>query len=143
MERKSPREAKKNKESKESGQKVKNKPNPALTMHPRPRPPLLNGEVSVGGAPARPRWCARATPFCNAQDKDTARSHGGGGAPAGRQQNSLNEGYFWDFTFPGQDPSISQAQFDLYGGGTAETQQAFSHFINFSLREPITNQTLL
>ncbi|MED6166586.1 hypothetical protein PIB30_110757, partial [Stylosanthes scabra] len=112
--RKSPREAKKNKESKESGHKAKNKPNPALTA--RPRPPLLNGEVSVGGAPARPRWCARATPFRNAQDKDTARLHGGGSVPARRQQNSLNEGYFGDFTFSGQGPSISQAQFDLYVG---------------------------
>ncbi|MED6171171.1 hypothetical protein PIB30_038253 [Stylosanthes scabra] len=131
IERKSPREAKKNKGSKESGQNAKNKPNPALTA--RPRPPLLNGEVSVGGAPAGPRWCARATPFINAQDKDTARARGGGGAPVRRQQNSLNEGYFGDFTFPGQGPSIFQPQFDLYGGGTAETQQAFSHFINFSL----------
>ncbi|MED6197192.1 hypothetical protein PIB30_054356 [Stylosanthes scabra] len=59
----------------------------------RPRPPLLNGEVFIGGAPVRPRWCARATPFRNAQDKDTTNPHGGGGAPARRQQNSLNEGY--------------------------------------------------
>ncbi|MED6138791.1 hypothetical protein PIB30_077839 [Stylosanthes scabra] len=49
VDRKSPREAKKNKESKENGQKA-NKPNPALTA--RPLPPdgapaasLLNGEV--------------------------------------------------------------------------------------------------
>ncbi|MED6162402.1 hypothetical protein PIB30_070132 [Stylosanthes scabra] len=38
----------------------------------RSRPPFLNMEVSDGGAPARPRWCARATPFRNTQDKDLA-----------------------------------------------------------------------
>ncbi|MED6210350.1 hypothetical protein PIB30_063295 [Stylosanthes scabra] len=55
-------------------------------------------------------------------------------APAWRRQISLNEVYFGEFTFPGLGPSIAQAQFDLYGGGTAEAQQAISHFINFSLR---------
>ncbi|MED6207092.1 hypothetical protein PIB30_032673 [Stylosanthes scabra] len=55
----------------------------------RPHPPFLNMEVSVGGAPAQPRWCARATPFCNAQHKDLARLRDGGGAPARRRQNSL------------------------------------------------------
>ncbi|MED6169272.1 hypothetical protein PIB30_019915, partial [Stylosanthes scabra] len=58
---------------------------------------------------------------------EVARPRGGG-------RTHLNEGYFGDFTFPGQGPSISQAQFDLYGGGTAEAQHTFSHFINFSLR---------
>ncbi|MED6172350.1 hypothetical protein PIB30_049264 [Stylosanthes scabra] len=97
----------------------------ALTMA-HPRPPFLNMEVSVGGAPARPSWRTRATPFRNAQDKDLARPRGDG-------RTHLNEGYFGDFTFPGHGPSISQAQFDLYGGGTAEAQHTFSHFINFSV----------
>ncbi|MED6185290.1 hypothetical protein PIB30_055601, partial [Stylosanthes scabra] len=48
----------------------------------RPRPPFLNMEVSVGGALARPRWCAHATPFRNAQDKDLTRPRDVGGAPA-------------------------------------------------------------
>ncbi|MED6149504.1 hypothetical protein PIB30_063192, partial [Stylosanthes scabra] len=92
--RKSPREAKKNKRSKENGQKAKKEPNTASTAHPRPkdahpRPPLLKMEVFVGGAPARPRWRARDTPFRNAQDKDLARPRDGGGAPAWRWQNSL------------------------------------------------------
>ncbi|MED6217204.1 hypothetical protein PIB30_015538 [Stylosanthes scabra] len=65
--KKSPREAKKNKRSKENRQKAKKEPNSASTA--RPRPPFLNMEVSVGGAPARPKWCARATPFRNAQEK--------------------------------------------------------------------------
>ncbi|MED6157173.1 hypothetical protein PIB30_020840 [Stylosanthes scabra] len=47
----------------------------------RPRPPFLNMEVLVGGAPARPILCARATPFRNAQDKDLARPRDRGGAP--------------------------------------------------------------
>ncbi|MED6172036.1 hypothetical protein PIB30_046424 [Stylosanthes scabra] len=126
-------EAKKNKRSKENGQKAKKK---SLTQRrlraralkmARPRPPFLNMEVSVGGALAQPRWCARATPFRNAQDKDLTR-------PRGDDRIHLNEGYFGDFTFPGHGSSISQAQFDLYGGGTAEAQHTFSHFINFSLR---------
>ncbi|MED6209650.1 hypothetical protein PIB30_056783 [Stylosanthes scabra] len=99
-----------------------------------PRPPFLNMEVSVGGAPAQPRWCARATPYRNAQDKDLVRSRDGVVRPRGDDRTHLNEGYFGDFTFPGHVPSISQAQFDLYGGGTAEAQHTFSHFINFSLR---------
>ncbi|MED6108113.1 hypothetical protein PIB30_020383 [Stylosanthes scabra] len=85
-------------------------------------------EVFVGGAPARPRWCARATPFRNAQDKDVARLRGD-------DRTHLNEGYFGYFTFPSHGPFISQAQFDLYGGETAEAQHTFSHFINFSLGE--------
>ncbi|MED6110141.1 hypothetical protein PIB30_040199 [Stylosanthes scabra] len=92
----------------------------------RPRPPFLNMKVSVGGAPARSRWCASATLFRNAQDKDLAR-------PRGDARTHLNEGYFGDFTFLGHGPSISQAQFDLYEGGIAEPQHTFSHFINFSL----------
>ncbi|MED6176328.1 hypothetical protein PIB30_087111 [Stylosanthes scabra] len=67
----------------------------------RARAPFLNMEVFVGGVPAQPRWCARATPFRNAQDKDIARLRGDG-------RTHLNEGYFGDFTFPGQGPSISQ-----------------------------------
>ncbi|MED6145132.1 hypothetical protein PIB30_022130, partial [Stylosanthes scabra] len=80
--RKRPREAKKNKRSKENGQKAKKSPTQrrprarALKMV-RPRPPFLNMEVSVGGAPAPP-------PFHNAQDKDIARPGDGGGAPARR-----------------------------------------------------------
>ncbi|MED6208139.1 hypothetical protein PIB30_042403 [Stylosanthes scabra] len=97
----------------------------------RPRPPFLNMEVSVGGMPAQPRWRARATPFRNDQDKDLARPRDWGGAPARRRQIHLNEGYFGDFTFPGHDPSIFQAQFDLYGGGTAGAQHRFSHFHQF------------
>ncbi|MED6180453.1 hypothetical protein PIB30_010382 [Stylosanthes scabra] len=95
--------------------KIKRKsPNPALTARPHPpdgapAAPLLNGEVSVGGAPARSRRCGRATLFRNAQDKDTAR-------PRDSSRTHLNEGYFGDFTFPDQSPSLSQAQFDLYGG---------------------------
>ncbi|MED6167459.1 hypothetical protein PIB30_002941 [Stylosanthes scabra] len=116
--------------------KNQKKPNPALTTRPRPpdgapAPPLLNGEVSIGGAPAQPRWRTRATLFRNLYDKDTARPRDGGGAPARRQHISLNEGYFGEFTFPGIGPSIAQTQFDLYGGGTAEAQQAFSHFHQF------------
>ncbi|MED6186815.1 hypothetical protein PIB30_070340 [Stylosanthes scabra] len=83
-------------------------------------------EVFDGGAPARPRWCARATPFRNVQDTDLTR-------PRDDDRTHLNEGYFGNFTFPGHGPSISQAQFDLYGGGTTEAQHTFSHFINFSL----------
>ncbi|MED6219761.1 hypothetical protein PIB30_038690 [Stylosanthes scabra] len=70
----------------------------------------------LGMCAFRVTWWARATPFRNTQDKDTANPHSGGGTLARRQQNSLNEGYFGNFTFPGQGPSISQAQFDLYGG---------------------------
>ncbi|MED6110145.1 hypothetical protein PIB30_040203, partial [Stylosanthes scabra] len=32
----------------------------------------------------------------------------------------LNEAYFGEFTFPGQGPAISQAQFLYYRGRTAE-----------------------
>ncbi|MED6182646.1 hypothetical protein PIB30_030497 [Stylosanthes scabra] len=81
--RKSPRKAKKNKRSKENGQKAKKEPNPASTA--RLHPPFLNMEVFIGGAPARPRWCAHATPFRNAQDKDLARPRGDG-------RTHLNEG---------------------------------------------------
>ncbi|MED6110716.1 hypothetical protein PIB30_045425 [Stylosanthes scabra] len=71
-------EAKKNKESKENGQKG-NKPKPALTSRPHPldgapAPPFLNGEVFRW-------WCTRATLFLNAHDKDMARPRDGGGAP--------------------------------------------------------------
>ncbi|MED6163612.1 hypothetical protein PIB30_081663 [Stylosanthes scabra] len=99
----------------------------------RTRPPFLNMEVSIGGVPARPRWRARATPFRNAQDKYLAHPRDGDGASARRRQIHLNEGYFGDFTFPGHGPSIFQAQFDLYEGGTVEAQHTFSYFINFSL----------
>ncbi|MED6160908.1 hypothetical protein PIB30_055647 [Stylosanthes scabra] len=137
-ERKSPREAKKNKEARRMDKKPKKsqtqyQPRARALKMARPRPPFLNMEVSVGGAPARPRWHARATLFRNDQDKDLARPRNGVGAPARQRQIHLNEGYFGDFTFPGHGPSIFQAQFDLYGGGTAEAQHTFSHFINFSL----------
>ncbi|MED6160525.1 hypothetical protein PIB30_052186 [Stylosanthes scabra] len=89
-ERKSPREAKKNKEARRMDKKPKKSPTQrqprarALKMA-RPRPPFLNMEVSVGGAPARPRWCACAAPFRNAQDKDLA-------SPRGDGRTHLNEG---------------------------------------------------
>ncbi|MED6170484.1 hypothetical protein PIB30_031472, partial [Stylosanthes scabra] len=56
--RKSLREAKKNKESKEIGQKAKT---PKSVWTARPRPPLLNEEVSVGGALAPPRFVTPKT----------------------------------------------------------------------------------
>ncbi|MED6109557.1 hypothetical protein PIB30_034867 [Stylosanthes scabra] len=89
--------------------------------------PLVARPRDPDGAPAPP-------PFRNAQDKDIARRRDGGGAPCGDDRIHLNEGYFEDFTFPGHGPSISQAQLNLYGGGTVEAQHTFSHFINFSLR---------
>ncbi|MED6161495.1 hypothetical protein PIB30_061236 [Stylosanthes scabra] len=76
--RKSLRGAKKNKEARKMDKKPKKSPTQrqlracALDMA-RPRPPFLNMEVSNGGALVRPRWCARATPSRNAQDKDLVR----------------------------------------------------------------------
>ncbi|MED6209764.1 hypothetical protein PIB30_057905, partial [Stylosanthes scabra] len=75
IERKSPRKAKKNKESKESGQKAKNKPNPALTA--RPRPPLLNGEVFVGGVPAPPHFVTPKTRTPRTRAVEVARPRDG------------------------------------------------------------------
>ncbi|MED6172842.1 hypothetical protein PIB30_053728, partial [Stylosanthes scabra] len=63
--------------------------------------PKKRAQLSVNRAPAPSRWRARAllslmwkfplraTPFRNAQDKDIARPHDGGGTPARRRQNSL------------------------------------------------------
>ncbi|MED6209357.1 hypothetical protein PIB30_053906 [Stylosanthes scabra] len=85
---------KKNKEARRMDKKPKKSPTQcqprsrALKMA-RPRPLFLNMKVSVGGAPARLRWCAHTTPFCNAQDKDLACPRDGSGAPARRLQNSL------------------------------------------------------
>ncbi|MED6206816.1 hypothetical protein PIB30_030262 [Stylosanthes scabra] len=68
---KSIREARKNKESKENGHEAKElrwRGRTPLTARPqiaRPRHPLLNKEVYVDGAPARPRWCVRVTPLLN------------------------------------------------------------------------------
>ncbi|MED6219241.1 hypothetical protein PIB30_033947 [Stylosanthes scabra] len=111
----------------------------------------------VNCAPAPSRWCARSLLSLIWKFLLVARSRDTDGAPApphivtpktstsrtramevarprGDSRTHLNEGYFGDFTFPGLCPSISQAQFDLYGGGIAEAQHTFSHFINFSLR---------
>ncbi|MED6145112.1 hypothetical protein PIB30_021921 [Stylosanthes scabra] len=74
-------------EARRVDKKPKKKPNPVLDR--APVPPLLNGEVSVGGPPARPRWPARATLFRNLHDKDMARPRDRGGVPAWRRQNSL------------------------------------------------------
>ncbi|MED6205964.1 hypothetical protein PIB30_022568 [Stylosanthes scabra] len=114
-------------ESKESGQKAKNSPIQcrsrarALPMA-CPRFPLLNEEVSVGGAPALsdgtpapPHFVMPKIRTPHARAVEVTRPRDG-------SRTHLNEGYFGDFTFPGQGPSISQALFDLYwGGGTAET----------------------
>ncbi|MED6136729.1 hypothetical protein PIB30_058492 [Stylosanthes scabra] len=75
VERKSPWEAKKNKESKENGQKSKSpnlhRPRGRTLCMARPRPLYLMRKSSVGGAAAKPRWRARATLFRNAQDKES------------------------------------------------------------------------
>ncbi|MED6182579.1 hypothetical protein PIB30_029828 [Stylosanthes scabra] len=81
--------------------------------------------------PRHPHFVTPKTRTSRARAIEVARPRGDG-------KIHLNEGYFGDFTFPGHGPSISQAQFDLYGGGTAEAQHTFSHFINFSLRRPRT-----
>ncbi|MED6204256.1 hypothetical protein PIB30_007727 [Stylosanthes scabra] len=77
VERKSPREAKKNKESKENGQKAKS-PNlhrlrGRILCMARPRPPYLMRKSSVGGAAARPRWRAHVSLFCNTQDNGSRK----------------------------------------------------------------------
>ncbi|MED6126000.1 hypothetical protein PIB30_074094 [Stylosanthes scabra] len=85
---------------------------------------------------ARPRDpdCAPTPPHFVTPKTRTSRACAMGVArPRSDGRTHLNEGYFGDFTFPGHGPSISHAQFDLYGGGTAEAQHTFSHFINFSL----------
>ncbi|MED6190209.1 hypothetical protein PIB30_103675, partial [Stylosanthes scabra] len=69
VEKKSPREAKKNKESKENGQKAKSPTQPrprgcSLCMA-RPCPPFLMRKLSFDGAAARPRWPVRAILFRN------------------------------------------------------------------------------
>ncbi|MED6123156.1 hypothetical protein PIB30_046597 [Stylosanthes scabra] len=125
-------EAKKNKRSKENGQKAKKSP---IQRRPRARALLsLIWKFSLvarprdpDGAPAPPHFVTPKTRTSRARVMEVVRLRGG-------NITHLNEGYFGDFTFPGQGPSISQAQFDLYGGGTAEAQHTFSHFINFSLR---------
>ncbi|MED6114548.1 hypothetical protein PIB30_081325 [Stylosanthes scabra] len=88
--------------------------------------PLVARPRDPDGAPVPPHFVTPETRTLRARAIRVARSRGDG-------RTHLNEGYFGDFTFPGHDPSISQAQFDLYGGGTAEAQHTFSHFINFSL----------
>ncbi|MED6220379.1 hypothetical protein PIB30_044258 [Stylosanthes scabra] len=132
VQRKSPREAKKNKRSKENGQKAKKSP---TQRRPRARAllfliwkfPLIARLRDPDGAPAPPHFVMPKTRTSRAHAIEVARLRGD-------DRIHLNEGYFGDFIFPGHGPSISQAQFDLYGGGTAEAQQTFSHFINFSLR---------
>ncbi|MED6182690.1 hypothetical protein PIB30_031012 [Stylosanthes scabra] len=91
--------------------------------------PLVAHPRDPDGALVPPHFVTPKTKTSRARAMEVARPRNGG-------RTHLNEGYFWDFTFPGQRPSISQAQFDLYGGGTAEAQHTFSHFINFSLRIP-------
>ncbi|MED6218695.1 hypothetical protein PIB30_028781 [Stylosanthes scabra] len=88
--------------------------------------PLVACQRDPDGVPAPPHFVTPKTRTSCARAMGVARSRGDG-------ITHLNEGYFGDFTFPGHDPSISQAQFDLYGGGTAKAQHTFSHFINFSL----------
>ncbi|MED6109633.1 hypothetical protein PIB30_035416 [Stylosanthes scabra] len=75
--------------------------------------PLVARPRDPDGAPAPPHFVTPKTSTSCAQAMELARPRGDG-------RTHLNEGYFWDFTFPGHGPSISQAQFDLYGGGTAE-----------------------
>ncbi|MED6173085.1 hypothetical protein PIB30_055984 [Stylosanthes scabra] len=88
--------------------------------------PLVARPRDPDGAPVPPHFVTPKT--------RTSRTHAIGVArPRGDVRTHLNEVYFGDFTFPSHGPSISQAQFDLYGGGTAEAQHTFSHFINFSL----------
>ncbi|MED6172242.1 hypothetical protein PIB30_048228 [Stylosanthes scabra] len=79
VKRKSPTEAKKNKESKEDGPKVKTPNLPgsrsrALCMA-RPRPPYLIRKFSIAGAPTPPY-------FVTHKIWTAARPRGGGGAPA-------------------------------------------------------------
>ncbi|MED6153474.1 hypothetical protein PIB30_102333 [Stylosanthes scabra] len=86
------RKLKRTREARRMDKKPKKKPNLASTAPSRwraARPPFLNMEVFVGGAPARPRRGARTTPFRNAQDKDLTRPRDGGDASARRRQNSL------------------------------------------------------
>ncbi|MED6175659.1 hypothetical protein PIB30_080518 [Stylosanthes scabra] len=78
------------------------------------------------GAPVPPHFVTPKTRTLRVRAMEVAH-------PRGDSRIHLNEGYFGDFTFPGQGPSISQAQFDLYGGGTAETQQ---HILSFHQFEP-------
>ncbi|MED6160595.1 hypothetical protein PIB30_052860, partial [Stylosanthes scabra] len=85
----------------------------------RSYPRFLNMEVFVGGAPAPPHFVTPKTRTSRARAMEVAR-------PCGDGKTHLNEGYFGDFTFSGQAPSISQAQFDLYGGGIAEAQHSLS-----------------
>ncbi|MED6202078.1 hypothetical protein PIB30_101774, partial [Stylosanthes scabra] len=130
--RKSPREAKKNNRNKENGKKAKKSPS---QRRPRARAllsliwkfPLLARPRDPDGGPVPPHFVTPKTKTSRARAMEIVRSRGDG-------RTHLNEGYFGDFTFPGHGPSISQAQFNLYGGGTAEAQHTFSHFINFSLR---------
>ncbi|MED6197412.1 hypothetical protein PIB30_056294 [Stylosanthes scabra] len=78
--------------------------------------PLVGHPRDPDGAPAPPHFVTPKTRTSRARSMGVARPHGDG-------RTHLNEGYFGDFTFPGHGPSISQAQFDLYGGGTADAQQ--------------------
>ncbi|MED6210992.1 hypothetical protein PIB30_069386 [Stylosanthes scabra] len=136
--RKSPRGAKKNNGSKEIGQKAKKSPTQrqprarALKMA-RPCPPFLNKEVFVNRAPADPDGAPAPPTFVTPKTKASRARAMKVARPRGNDRTHLNEGYFGDFTFPGQGLSISQAQFDLYGGGTAETQQ---HILSFHQFEP-------
>ncbi|MED6108174.1 hypothetical protein PIB30_021122 [Stylosanthes scabra] len=111
------------------------KPKKSLTQR-RPRARALLSLMRKSPLVARPRDpdSAFAPPHFVTPKTRTSRARGMGVArPRGDGRTHLNEGYFGDFTFPGHDPSISQAQLDLYGGGIAEAQHTFSHFINFSL----------
>ncbi|MED6156257.1 hypothetical protein PIB30_012818, partial [Stylosanthes scabra] len=72
------------------------------------RPPYLMGSFPLVAHP-RDLDGAPAPPYFVTPTKVTAAR------PCHDGRTHLNEGYFGDFTFPGQGPSISQAQFDLYG----------------------------
>ncbi|MED6125565.1 hypothetical protein PIB30_069668 [Stylosanthes scabra] len=89
--------------------------------------PLVARQRDPDGAPAPPHFVTPKTRISRVHAMGVARPRGDG-------RTHLNECYFGNFTFPSHGPSISQAQFDLYGGRIAEAQHTLSHFINFSLR---------
>ncbi|MED6207717.1 hypothetical protein PIB30_038274 [Stylosanthes scabra] len=81
--------------------------------------PMVARLRNPDGAPAPPYFVTPKTRTLHARVMEVARPRVGG-------RTHSNEVYFGDFTFPGQGPSISQAQFDLFGGGTAEAQHTHS-----------------
>ncbi|MED6168493.1 hypothetical protein PIB30_012222 [Stylosanthes scabra] len=122
---------KRTREARRMDKKAKKEPNSALTARLYPpyliwKFPLVVRPRDPDDAPMPPHFVTPKTRTSRARQMGVARPRDDGGT-------HLKEGYFGDFTFLGHGPSISQAQFDLYGGGTAEAQHTFSHFINFSL----------